>query len=106
MNSKKESLLLLTLAMLQFTNIVDFMIIMPLGKMLMRTLAINTQQFGLIVSSYTFSAGISGFLAMFYVDWYDRKSILRTIYIGFLIGTLACGVANSYEMLLVARVFT
>lgn len=106
MSSKKENWLLLTLALLQFTNIVDFMIIMPLGKMLMRTLNINTQEFGLIVSSYTFSAGISGFLAMFYIDWFDRKAVLRNMYTGFIIGTLLCGLANNYEMLLAARVLT
>lgn len=106
MSSKKENWLLLTLALLQFTNIVDFMIIMPLGKMLMRTLDINTREFGLIVSSYTFSAGISGFLAMFYIDWFDRKAVLTSIYTGFLVGTLLCGLAESYEMLLAARVLT
>lgn len=106
MSSKKENWLLLTLALLQFTNIVDFMIIMPLGKMLMRTLSINTQAFGLIVSSYTFSAGISGFLAMFYIDWFDRKAVLKIIYSGFILGTLLCGLANSYEMLLAARILT
>ncbi len=106
MSSEKENWLLFTLALLQFTNIVDFMIIMPLGKMLMRTLSINTLEFGFIMSSYTFSAGISGFLAMFYIDWFDRKAVLRNMYTGFLLGTLMCGLANSYEMLLAARVLT
>lgn len=98
--------MLITLAAMNFTNIMDFMIMMPLGPQLMRIFDINTQQFGLIVSSYTFSAGFSGFCAAFFVDRFDRKKFLQFLYAGFLLGTLACGLAHTYELLMAARIFT
>jgi predicted MFS family arabinose efflux permease len=102
----KERLLLLTLAAINFTNIMDFMIMMPLGPQLMRIFNINTQQFGLVLSSYTFSAGFSGFCTAFFIDKFDRKRFLQVLYAGFLIGTLLCGLANTYELLMIARIFT
>ena len=102
----KERLLLLTLAAINFTNIMDFMIMMPLGPQLMRIFNINTQQFGLVVYSYTFSAGFSGFCTAFFIDKFDRKRFLQVLYAGFLIGTLLCGLANTYELLMIARIFT
>jgi DHA1 family inner membrane transport protein len=104
--NNKERLMLITLAAINFTNIMDFMIMMPLGPQLMRILDINTQQFGLVVSSYTFSAGFSGFCSAFFVDRFDRKKFLQVLYAGFLVGTLCCGLAPTYEWLMLARVFT
>ncbi len=103
---KHERILLITLAAINFTNIMDFMIMMPLGPQLMRIFGITPQQFGLVVSAYTFSAGVSGFFAAFIVDRFDRKKFLQFLYAGFLIGTLACGLAPTYELLLSARIFT
>lgn len=91
------------MAAIQFSHIVDFMILMPLGPQLMRMFNITPQAFGLLVSSYTFAAGISGFLASFFVDRFDRKSCLLFFYIGFAVSTLACAWAPSYEYLLIAR---
>src|SRR5437867_3517362 len=71
--ARRERLLLLILASVQFTSIVDFMVIMPLGPQLMRTLGIDPAQFGLIVSSYTISAGIAGLLASSFLDRFGRK---------------------------------
>ena len=101
----KERLLLLTLAAINFTNIMDFMIMMPLGPQLMRIFDISTQQFGFIVSSYTFSAGFSGFCTAFFIDKFDRKRFLQFLYAGFLLGTLACGLAPNFHLLMFARVF-
>jgi predicted MFS family arabinose efflux permease len=103
---KKERILLITLAAINFTNIMDFMIMMPLGPQLMRIFDITPQQFGLVVSAYTLSAGISGFCSAFFVDRFDRKSFLTFLYTGFLIGTLACGLAPTYALLLTARSLT
>lgn len=103
---KKERVLLYVLAAIQFTHIMDFMIIMPLGDILMKLFGINPQQFSIIVSSYAFSAGISGFLSAFFIDRFDRKSALITAYVGFTIGTLACAFAPSYLALLLARILT
>jgi MFS transporter, DHA1 family, inner membrane transport protein len=105
MNSK-ERLILLLLAALNFTHILDFMILMPLGNYLMPYFKISPQQFSVLVSCYTISAAVSGFAAAFYVDNFDRKKILITAYIGFLMGTLACGLAPSFTLLMIARIVT
>jgi len=102
----KERLLLLAVAAVQFTNVMDFMIMMPLGPQLMRTFEINPQEFSLLVSAYTFSAGIFGFLGAFFIDKFDRKTALITIYIGFTAGTMMCGLSDSYMLLLSARILT
>ncbi len=101
--SKKEKIILFLLASINFTHILDFMIMMPLGNYLMPYFNISPQQFTLLVAAYTLSAGFSGFVAAFFVDGYDRKKILLIGYIGFLLGTIACGFAPSYNLLLAAR---
>ncbi|SIN94434.1 Predicted arabinose efflux permease, MFS family [Singulisphaera sp. GP187] len=102
----RQRVILLILAVVQFTNIVDFMIVMPLGPQLMRTLKIGPGQFGLIVSSYTLSAGVAGLMAASLIDRFDRKLSFLTLYLGFLAGTLFCGLAEGYRTLLAARVVT
>ena len=99
-----ELALLLTLAAVQFTHIVDFMIMMPLGPQFMRLFGIGPQEFGFLVSSYTFAAAASGFLAAFRIDRYDRKRALLALYAGFIVATALCGFAPSYALLLAARV--
>jgi DHA1 family inner membrane transport protein len=101
--NRKERIILLILAGLNFTHILDFMIMMPLGNYLMPYFNISAQQFSILVAAYTFSAGISGFAAAFFVDQYDRKKILLLGYCGFLLGTIACGFAPNYELLLASR---
>jgi MFS transporter, DHA1 family, inner membrane transport protein len=103
---KKQNILIALMAAVQFTHIVDFVIIMPLGPQLMRTLNINPNQFGLVVSSYTFSAAISGVIGAFFLDKYNRKSALLFLYIGFIIGTFFCALSNQFELLVFARIFT
>jgi len=101
-----QVLVIAILAFLQFTIILDFMILSPLGAMLMPKLGITTSQFGLLVSVYAFSAGASGILAAGFADKFDRKKLLLFFYSGFLLGTLFCGLAPNYHMLLMARVVT
>ena len=103
---KNERILLITLAVLNFTNIMDFMIMMPLGPFLFESLGIDVKQFALLVSSYSISAFISGIVTTFIINKFDHKSYLLKIYIGFLIGTLLCGLSTTYSMLLAARFFT
>ncbi len=103
---RREGLLLLILASVQFTNIVDFMVVMPLGPQLVRTLSISPSQFSMIVSSYTISAGLSGLLASSIMDRYSRKGAFLTLYAGFLMGTLLCGISSGYYLLLAGRVIT
>jgi predicted MFS family arabinose efflux permease len=94
------------LAFLQFTIILDFMIISPLGAIVMPALHISTHEFGLAVSSYAFSAAISGVGAAGFADRFDRKRLLLFFYGGFILGTALCAVAPTYHFLLVARVVT
>ncbi|MFC5411269.1 MFS transporter [Larkinella bovis] len=101
--SRQEKILLFILACINFTHIVDFIIMMPMGPQLMRHFGLNPQEFSFIVSAYSLSAGISGFLAAFYVDYFDRKKVVLISYIGFVIGTLACGLAPTFGLLVVAR---
>ena len=103
---KQEKALLWTLAAINFIHIVDFMILMPLGPQLMRLFEIGPSEFSLLVSSYTFSAGISSFFGAFILDRFDRKKILLWVYIGFTIGTLGCALSPSYPILLAARVIS
>jgi len=94
------------LAFLQFAVILDFMLMSPLGAMIMPALAINTKQFGLVVSAYAFSAGISGLLTAGFADRFDRKKLLLFFYTGFILGTIWCGLAQTFESLLIARIVT
>lgn len=103
LDHKKERIVILLLAVMQFAHILDFVIMMPLGPFLMREFGINSSQFGLLVSVYTFSAGIFGFLGAFSLDRYDRKRSTLFVFTGFSLGTLACGFAPDYPTLLVAR---
>lgn len=104
--TRYEKLVVAMLAFLQFTIVLDFMIMGPLGALLLPALQINTQQFGLVVSAYALSAGASGLLAASFADRFDRKRLLLFFYAGFLLGTLLCGVASSYTFLLGARIVT
>jgi DHA1 family inner membrane transport protein len=103
---RREQIVLLILAAVQFTTIVDFMIVMPLGPQLMRTLRIDPAQFGLIVSSYTFAAGAAGLIASSIVDRFARRTTFLVLYAGFLVGTLCCALAPNYHSLVFARVVT
>ena len=102
----RELMLLLLLASVQFTSIVDFMVVMPLGPDLIETLHITANQFGLIVSSYTISAGVAGIFASSFMDRFGRKAAFLMLYAGFLVGTFFCGLAGDYRSLLAARVVT
>jgi predicted MFS family arabinose efflux permease len=94
------------LAFLQFALILDFMLMAPLGAVIIPALKIDATQFGLVMSAYAFSAGVSGILVAGFADRFDRKKLLLFFYTGFVIGTAWCGMAPSYESLLLARIFT
>ncbi|MES2573851.1 MAG: MFS transporter [Bacteroidota bacterium] len=94
------------LAITQFTVILDFMVMSPLGDILMKSLDLKPTSFGLVVSAYAFSAGISGLLTAGFADKFDRKKLLLFFYIGFIGGTILCGIVTSYPLLLAARIVT
>ncbi len=99
----RERLLLLILAMVQLTNVLDFVVMMPLGPQFMRHFSISPQAFGMLVSSCTFSAAIFGFLGAFFIDRFDRRVALLMLYAGFTVGTFCCALAPTYERLILAR---
>ncbi|WP_185211710.1 MFS transporter [Sphingobacterium mizutaii] len=102
--SRYESLLVAMLTIVQFTVVLDFAVMAPLGAELIDSLDISTKQFGILVSAYALSAGASGFLLAGFIDRFDRKNILLIMYVGFIIGTVCCAIAPSYYFLLVSRI--
>ena len=100
---QREHYLLLTLAGIQFSHILDFMIMMPLGPVLIKVFGISTHEFGLLVASYSFSAALSGLLAATFIDRFERKRLLLAMFALFGLATLACGLAPGYVTLLIAR---
>jgi multidrug resistance protein len=99
-------LLIVLLSFTQFTVVLDFMIISPLGDMVMKSMQLTPAQFGLCVAGYALMAGVSGMLTAGFADRYDRKKLLLFFYAGFIIGTILCGLTTSYAMLLFARIVT
>ncbi len=104
--NKYQIITIVILALTQFTVVLDFMVMSPLGDMLMKSMGLTTTQFGFAVSSYAFSAAISGFLTAGFADKFDRKKLLLFFYIGFIVGTLMCSLATNYSMLITARIVT
>jgi len=94
-----EKLVIFILAITQFTVILDFMVMSPLGDLLVKSIDMEASKFGIVVSAYAFSAGISGLLTAGFADKYDRKKLLLFFYIGFIIGTALCGIANDFYSL-------
>jgi predicted MFS family arabinose efflux permease len=104
--TKYQAFIIAILAIVQFTVILDFMVLSPLGAQLMEELKISTSQFGWVVSAYAFSAGGAGIIAAGFADRFDRKKLLLFFYTGFIFGTLLCAIAPSYQFLLMARIVT
>jgi predicted MFS family arabinose efflux permease len=99
-----ENILLFILASIQFTHIMDFVIMMPMNPILQEVFKISNKEFGLLVSSYAASAGVFGFITFFFIDRFDRRHSLLLLYIGFAISTLGCALANTYTFFLLARI--
>ncbi len=104
LTTTQERWMLWCLAAIQFTHIVDFMIMMPLGPQLTHLFQLSDAQFGLLVSVYSLAAGVSGLTASLFIDRVERKRSLAVLYAGFVLATLACGLAPTYATLMVARV--
>jgi predicted MFS family arabinose efflux permease len=100
----KESMLLLLLAAINFTHIMDFVIMAPLNPFLRDELSISTKQFGLLLSSYTLSAALGGIIGAFFIDKFDRRKSLLLLYIGFTLGNFICAIADHYATFMAARI--
>jgi MFS family permease len=103
-NPRAERKFLWLIATMNFTNIVDFMVMMPLSAYLMRDFGISTAQFGVLVSAYALAAAASSLLLTSIADRYDRKTALLVCYTGLIAGTIGCAVAPNYSTLLLARI--
>lgn len=99
-----EKWIVFLLAIINFTHIVDFVVMAPLNPFLKEAMSINSSEFGVLVSSYTFSAAVAGFIAFFKFDAYDRRNALLFLYAGFILGNLLCAVAPGYKFFLLSRV--
>ncbi len=104
MTGKRENWLLVTLAGIQFTHILDFMIMMPLGPQFTRIFGINDAQFGLLVSAYTLAGGLSGLVASGFIERFGRKRLLLVLYAFFFLSAIACSLAPGYWALMAARI--
>ncbi|MFM7566705.1 MAG: MFS transporter [Flavobacteriales bacterium] len=104
--SAYQWLLVTLLALTQFTVVLDFMVMSPLGDLLIKDLKIKPSEFGLVVSSYALAAGFSGMLTAGFADRFDRKKLLLFFYSGFILGTLFCGISQTYYQLVISRIFT
>ena len=104
LSPKRELMLLSTLAGIQFSHVVDFMIMMPLGPQLRDLFLLSDAQFGFIVSAYTLAAGVSGLFAATYIDRFDRKKLLLALYALFGLSTVGCALSVSYNWMIVARI--
>ena len=100
---RRERLLLWLLACLQFTHILDFMMISPLSPQFMRLWGISAQEFGYLVSVYAIAAAVAGLAAAFVIDRFERRSALLAMYAGFVVATLACALAPGYWSFFTAR---
>ena len=103
LDPRRERQILIVLMLMGFTNILDFMIMMPLASHLIREFGISTAQFGLLVSAYAFAAAMSSLLMASIADRFDRKRALLFVYVGLIVGTLGCALAPTYAALLAAR---
>ena len=101
-----QAFVITILALTQFTVVLDFMVMSPLGDRLMKSMNLTTSQFGVSVGAYAISAFVSGILTAGFADKFDRKKLLLFFYIGFILGTLFCGLSTTYPMLLAARIIT
>ncbi|MFM0502776.1 MFS transporter [Paraburkholderia caffeinilytica] len=104
-STKHERRLLWLLALTQFTIIMDFMVMMPLGPQIMHSFGITPAAFATAVSAYSWCSGLSGLFAATYIDRFDRRRLLLTVYALFALSNLACALASSFPLLLVARAF-
>ncbi|XAH24224.1 MFS transporter [Xylophilus sp. GW821-FHT01B05] len=102
---RRERALLWLLALTQFTIVMDFMVMMPLGPQIMQSFAVGPAAFATAVSAYSWCAGISGLFAATYIDRFDRKRLLLVVYALFALSNLGCALASNYHAMLLSRAF-
>ena len=101
----RERALLWLLALTQFTVIMDFMVMMPLGPQIMKAFSIGPAGFAAAVSAYAWCSGLTGLFAATYIDRFDRRRLLMVVFSLFLLSNLGCALASNFHLLLLARGF-
>ena len=102
MNNKKFIFLLISI---QFTHIVDFMLIIPLGPLMIKVWSISVKEYGFIVTIYTISAFVSSLLLVSVIDKFSRKNCLIGIYSLFILALIVSLFSKNYQFFLVTRLF-
>ncbi|MDQ3263005.1 MAG: MFS transporter [Myxococcota bacterium] len=105
MRKVSERAVVFLIGAVQFVNITDFVMVMPLGPDFARALDIPTSQLGVIGASYTWAASLAGLAGSFFLDRFDRRKVLALAMLGLVVGTVAGGFATSLTTLVLARVF-
>ena len=99
-----ERAVILLVAMVQFVNILDFMMVMPMGPDFAAALGIPLSRLGLIGGSYTLAAMISGLVGSLFLDRFGRRNALLVAMLGLVVATVLGGLARGFSTLLLARV--
>ncbi|MDQ3052092.1 MAG: MFS transporter [Bacteroidota bacterium] len=102
----REKIILLILAGIKFTYVLDFTIMIPLGPTLIRLFNLDPIHFSCLVASYTIAAGLCGFFGSVIIDRFDRKKALLFCYLGFIAGNISCAMANNFDMLMISRILS
>ncbi|MBL7716704.1 MAG: MFS transporter [Bdellovibrionales bacterium] len=102
--NRREWAIILALAAIQFTHMVDFVIMMPLGPQFLRAFDITTKQFGWMISAYTYASALVGMLGAPFLDRFDRKKALLFLYSGFIVGTSICAIAPNHNVFILGRI--
>lgn len=102
--TRAEQWLLLIVGAVQFVNILDFMMVMPMGPDFAKALGIPSSHLGQIAASYGIAAAISGIAASTFLDRFDRRKALAVAMFGLILGTAAGGLAWNLHSLIGARV--
>lgn len=102
--TRQERLAILVIAAVQFVNIVDFMMVMPLGPDFARALGIRVSHMGVLAGAYTLSAAVSGLIGSIFLDRLPRRQALVWSTLGLSLGTAAGALAWDFHSLLWARV--
>ena len=102
--SPLERRVILLVALVQLVNVLDFVMVMPLGQDFADALAIPESRLGLVGGSYTASAAIAGLIASRFLDRFDRRRALTVAMLGLVAATAAGGFAQGLGSMMAARV--
>ncbi|MBC7792523.1 MAG: MFS transporter [Clostridia bacterium] len=101
--ARSERLLVLVIGAVQFINVLDFVMVIPLAPDFTRNLGIASSSVPLVASAYTLAAAFSGLAGSVFLDRFDRRSALGIAMAGLSLGTISAAFAENFPTLLAAR---